>query len=202
LDRRIFSGRTARGGPDSVSRESGGLRGWSLVELAIAAGTMVLPIFAAAALLTRSFAVARGNRDTGLALAAASATLERMQNGDIEFEDLFRQFNADPSDDEGAPTAPGPDFAAPGLTPRSGDPDGRPGRIEFPSPTGSPGVLREDLTAALFGLDADQDLNGDGLVDEGDHAEDYRLLPVILHVEWTGSSGERDLVLRTFVTER
>jgi hypothetical protein len=177
--------------------------GWSLVELAIALATAGVPAFAAGSLLSESFSPDPPDREGALALRAMQRTLETVQGGTFEFEDLFRAYNDDPSDDPGGPgTAPGANFAVDGLEPRAGDADRSPGRIEFPSPEGRPGVLREDLTAELFGLAVDHDLDGDGVVDDSNHAGDYLLLPVLVRVEWTGSSGEESRSLRTFLAKR
>ncbi|MGH7151045.1 MAG: hypothetical protein ACREIU_10120 [Planctomycetota bacterium] len=177
--------------------------GWSLVELAIALATAAVPAFAAGSLLSDAFSPGRADRDSSLALAAMQRTLETLQSGKVEFEDLFRAYNADPSDDPGGPgTAPGANFAVVGLEPRPGDADRAAGRIEFPSPEGRPDMLREDLTAGLFGLEEDRDLDGDGVVDASNHARDYLILPVLVRVEWTGSSGEESRALRTLLAKR
>jgi hypothetical protein len=169
----------------------------------IAVAVMVTAVLASSSLLVSGFALLRVNRESGLALASARQTIESLQSGNPTFEDLFALFNADPADDPGgAGTASGSNFDVRGLNTRYSDPDGRPGRIEFPSPTASPGELREDLTADLFGLAANVDLNGDGAIDSLNHASDYSLLPVVVRVEWTGSSGNRSLALRTFFAKR
>ena len=62
--------------------------------------------------------------------------------------------------------------------------------------------VREDLTAELFGLAIDHDLDGDGVVDAENHAGNYLLLPVLVRVEWAGSSGEESRSLRTFLAKR
>lgn len=162
-----------------------------------------MPAFAAGSLLSDAFSPDPANRESALALRAMKRTLETVQGGEVEFEDLFRAYNADPSDDPGGPgTAPGANFAVAGLEPRPGDADRAAGRIEFPSPEGRPDMLREDLTAELFGLEVDHDLDGDGVVDDANHAGNYLLLPVLVRVEWTGSSGTESRALRTFLAKR
>ncbi|HKB14526.1 MAG TPA: hypothetical protein VKF62_00590 [Planctomycetota bacterium] len=177
--------------------------GWSLVELALALSTGAVPAFAAGSLLSDAFSPPPADRESSLAMASMTRTLETMQGGNVRFEDLFRAYNADPSDDPGGPgTGPGASFAVAGLEPRAGDADRAPGRIEFPSPEGSPELLREDLTAELFGLAVDHDLDGDGVVDDSNHAGNYLLLPVLVRVEWTGPSGEESRSLHTFPAKR
>lgn len=192
-------------------------RGSLLLEVMIAISVFVVSALASAGLLTSCFSLLRVNRESGIALAAARDAIEALQDGDPQFKNLFYVFNGDPNDDPGGPgTSPGSHFAVRGLTARAGDPDGLPGRIEFPGTSGSPGVLREDLTANLFGLtatvdrngdavldtlDACADLNGDGVIDSDSHHDDYILLPVIVRIEWSGASGNRSLVLQTFVAK-
>jgi hypothetical protein len=40
-----------------------------------------------------------------------------------------------------------------------------------------------------------QDLNGDGLIDDLDHRDDYVILPMTVRVTWRGTTGERDFQL-------
>ena len=58
-------------------------------------------------------------------------------------------------------------------------------------------VLREDLPQR-FGLPAD--LNGDGVIDDASHNDDYRTVPVIVTFRWTTSNGTaEELRLSTWV---
>ena len=106
-------------------------------------------------------------------------------------------YNASVLDDVGLPTVPGPNFDVTGLAPRSDDPDGRVGRIVFPSidlPGGGQ-ALREDVIDARLGMAPDgRDLNGDGDALD-DVTLDYQLLPARLIVEWTGAGGDRSYEL-------
>lgn len=59
-------------------------------------------------------------------------------------------------------------------------------------------VLREDLPLARFGLPAD--LNGDGVIDDASHTDDYRAFPVIVTFHWSSPSGaDEELRLSTWV---
>jgi hypothetical protein len=147
-----------------------------------------------------SLRLARTTDESSLADEAARALAARMQ---IQaFEGLFFLYNAFPDDDPAGPgTAPGAAFDVLGLAPRADDPDGRVGRIVFPSvelPDGSQ-ALREDVVDERLGMGEDgRDLNNDG--DRVDQlTDDYVLLPARLIVEWTGAGGDRlyelDLVL-------
>jgi hypothetical protein len=112
------------------------------------------------------------------------------------FEQIFFAYNTTVQDDVLVGVAPGSAFDVPGLTPRNGDPDGRVGRIVFPSvelPDGSE-VLREDFADARMGMAKGMDLNLDGdLLDE--FKTGYEFLPVRLVVEWTGAGGNRSYEL-------
>jgi hypothetical protein len=82
-----------------------------------------------------------------------------------------------------------------GLSPRAGDPDGKVGEILIPVVDGAEGPeLREDLAL--------RDLDGNGALDEANHARDYVLLPVTVRLEWTGAGGPRHIELRTLLTRR
>ena len=47
-----------------------------------------------------------------------------------------------------------------------------------------------------------RDLDGDNGVDGFDHEGDYRLLPVLLRLEWQGRSGTRRAEIRTMLADR
>ena len=163
-----------------------GRRGLTLLELSFSITLLVLGISAISRLtvgLTRAANVAR---ETDFATQAAKAMLERIQGE--AFLQAFRSFNALGSDDpSGANTAPGANFAVPGLRAAPGDADGRPGEVVFPTPSTLPGVLREDVTNVKLGMP--HDLNGDGVIDGLNHSLDYKLLPVLVRVRWQSADG-------------
>jgi hypothetical protein len=82
----------------------------------------------------------------------------------------------------------------PGLDVRPDDSDGHVGRIGVPSVAGA---LREDAQSIELGLP--RDLDGDSLVDERDHASDYRILPVRVEVEWQSPLGPRRIEMFTML---
>lgn len=133
-------------------------------------------------------------RESGRAIEAARSVVESMRA--VPFEEVWLRYNADPADDpEGAGTAPGAAFAVPGLSAVPGDADGFVGRVIFPEVGGE---LRED--AADVRLGTPRDLNLDGGVDALDHALDYRVLPVLVRVEWRGKGPARSIDLYTTIT--
>lgn len=96
--------------------------------------------------------------------------------------------------------APGAHFTVAGLDPQRGDPDGFVGRGLLPASGPGGSELRENLVDP--GWDTPRDLNGDGAVDGADHSGSYKLQPVRVRIEWTGSSGNRTINLETLLTLR
>ena len=94
----------------------------------------------------------------------------------------------------------GAGFAVEGLGPQKDDVDGLAGRISFPTPAGQPGALREDANLADWGFP--RDLDADNAVDALDHADDYRLLPIRVRIEWLGAGGSQSFELLTQLAPR
>ncbi len=186
--RRTGSPRRARGG-------------FSLLELAVAVVLLILAIGGLSGVLVAATRLNQANRETALALSAARQAIEVLQAE--PFAQVFARFNTDPGDDPGAPgSAPGKDFAVPGLTPWNGDPDGFVGEYLFPVVAG-PGTsveLREDVDDPALGMP--RDLDGDGVVGATNLSGAYRLLPVRVRLRWRGVSGERELAVETFLGGR
>ena len=177
--------------PQSSSPRASRRRGLTLLELTFSITLLVIGISAISRLtvgLTRATSVAR---ETELATQAAKAMLERIKAE--AFLQAFRSFNDLGSDDpSGANTAPGANFAVPGLRAQPGDADGLPGEVVFPTVAGAPGVLRENVTDIKLGMP--HDLNGDTLTDALNHATDYKLLPVLVRVRWRACDGTTGVV--------
>jgi hypothetical protein len=156
------------------------------------------------------------NRENSLAADAARVALERMRNQ--PFLEIYRDFNEDPADDPGGNgTGPGHLFDVPGLEPLDDAPQGKVGRITFPTktvqvnvPTGGGGKkfggtslgatvtqwhLREDF--ADEGLGMPRDLNGNNVVDTSNHSSDYLVLPVRVRLDWKSASGARKFEIVT-----
>ena len=139
------------------------------------------------------------NRETALAQAAARQAIEDLQAR--TFDELFVLFNTPTLDDPTGKFAPGNAFDVPGLAPRADDLDGLVGQVILPekSPLGVSG-LYENYSDAVMGMP--RDLNGDGDIDDLNHAGDYQILPVRVRLEWTGKGGERMLEVHTIVSAR
>ena len=188
--------------------------GFTVVEMIVTMAIVVV----AAGILARTMGGANAmrtvSRESSRAAEAGLQALERMRNQD--FEDLYALYNSDPSDDPGGPgTAPGATFAVPNLEPPAGG--GPVGSIELPAvfvevpAEGGGGMmfgmppppptfewqLREDFVDAELGMP--RDLNGDNVIDDKNHADDYILLPIRIRMSWTGLSGARTSEIYTML---
>jgi hypothetical protein len=169
----------------------------TLIEVSMAIAVLVTAVLGFSKAMVMIDRAQQRTRETGLASQAARQTLERIQS--VAFPEAFRRFNGEASDDPGgAGTAPGKNFAVPGLSAVPGDPDGLPGEILFPTPNGLPGVLRESIVDANLGMP--RDLNGDGLVSAAaNYSTTYTILPVRVQVRWASPSGPAVFELRTML---
>ena len=171
-----------------------GRAGFSIVEIMLVLTLLTVGIGMFAGTLGSVMGLGPSLRETARATEAARSVLESMRAQ--PFDEVWARYNADPADDPGAAgSAPGAAFDVPGLTPVAGDADGRVGRIVFPEQAGA---LREDFVDARMGTPRDLDL--DGAIDAADHAGDYRVLPVLVRVEWQGRGPARRLELYTTIT--
>ncbi len=168
--------------------------GFSIVEVMLVLTILTVGIGMFAGTLGSIMGLGPSMRETGRATEAARSVIESMRAQ--AFDQVWARYNADPADDPGgAGTAPGAAFDVPGLGPVPGDPDGRVGEIVFPELAGA---LREDVADERLGTPRDLDL--DGVVDALDHAADYRVLPVLVRVQWQGKGPARRLELYTTIT--
>lgn len=158
-------------------------RGFTLLEVLV---VMVILTFAVGMLSSAMTAASRlgaQQRESALAGEEARRMLELMRGED--FAQLYARYNTVPDDDPGgAGTGPGANFAVPGLRAVTGDADGLPGQILFPS---AGAALYENVENEALGMP--RDLDCDGLVDSANHASDYRILPVEVRVQWQGYAG-------------
>jgi hypothetical protein len=163
----------------------------------VAVALLLTGLLGLARALTGALDLGQESRGTALATAAAQGAVEALFAAD--FARAFALYNDDPSDDpDGHGTAPGARFAVAGLEPASGD--GSQGRILFPVESDAPGVLREDLLDARLRTPLDLDL--DGALDDADHSADYRILPVVVRIEWHDGGRTRELEVATLLGAR
>lgn len=173
--------------------------GFSLVEIVVAGLVLAIAVCGMSGSMVSAVAVNRVNRETALAQEAVQRQMELLQG--TVFEETFQRFNTNPGDDPAVGASPGANFAVFGLDVTDGDPDGRAGQIEFPT-LDVAGVLqlREDVFDPALGMP--RDLNGSGNVDALNHANDYRLLPVRVRVQWRGVAGPRTLTAEGMLAAR
>ena len=169
----------------------------TLIEVSMAIAILVTAVLGFSKTMVMIERAQQRTREVGLASQAARQILERIQS--VAFVDAFRRFNGEPSDDPGGGgTAPGKNFAVPGLTAVPGDPDGLPGEILFPTPNGLPGALRENVVDASLGMP--RDLNGDLFINTtANYSTTYLILPVRVRVQWTSNAGPAEFELRTLL---
>jgi len=176
-----------------------GRRGFTLLEVMIALTVVtasMVGLFSTILHLSRMNAT---NAENLAAMRGAEKMIETMKN--TEFGRIFATYNASAADDPppGPGTAPGPNFDVEGLVPRSDDPDGKCGKILFPTGSGS-SQLREDTVDR--DLMMPRDLNGNGKIDGADVAATYTLLPVTIQIDWQGIQGHRSWIYRTILLKK
>lgn len=182
--------------------------GVTIVEVIVALSVLVVAASIFCQTLLSTARVRQLNHDNALAADAARVVLERMRNQ--PFLQIYRAYNEDPKDDPGGNgTGPGHLFDVSGLLPFDDAPQGKVGRVIFPSmavqvTSGGGGKLggmgggsvtttqwhlREDVVNE--GLGMPRDLNGNNVIDTANHSSDYLLLPVRVLIEWKGGVGAR-----------
>lgn len=160
----------------------------ALVVLSISLGILVSSVFS-------GIRMAKSDQETAAANQALRSAMTRLEAAPAR--EVFAVCNLDASDDLQGQSASSylaiPTYA---LTDREG------GALSitasFPVLDQAPGVLREDLDLPELGLP--RDLNGDGTIDSGDHADDFVLLPILLTLEWDGPSGAHSVRMATILT--
>lgn len=173
--------------PLGSSRRSASL-GFSLIDVIVAVTLITVALGGMLAVMFSNMRLARVNEQTAIAMDALTQMAQQLRAED--FGTIFANYNANANDDPGGVgTAPGPNFAVPGLDLQQGDADGFVGRIAFPAPpAGAPAdSLREDSTDAAFGMP--RNLGEPAGIDALDHATDYSLLPVRIQIDFRGASG-------------
>jgi type II secretory pathway pseudopilin PulG len=167
-----------------------------MLEIVIAIVVLLVAALGVSKAILASGRAEQMTREADRATQAARRVLESIQAE--PFAEAFRRYNANPADDPGgAGTAPGANFSVAGLTAADGDADGLAGEVIFPRVTAAPAELREDAVDAALGTP--RDLDGDGVIDGVDHANDYLLLPVRVRVRWRSAAGPGVAELRTLI---
>lgn len=167
-------------------------RGFTLIELLISFSALLVVLLGFSRMLLSSHMASNTTHEATLAKEAARSMLERLQATPLA--EIYARYNANPADDPGGGSSPGAGFAVHGLTAPVDDADGLPGCILFPE---SGGVLSELCIQPRYGWPMDMD--GDGNVSTGNVSATYRLLPVVVRVEWRGSGGDGSVQFKTVV---
>lgn len=177
----------------SCNRAARRRRGMSLLEVLVSVAVLTVGLAGFLQTIVTVTALESSNQDHVAANAAARAMLEQLRS--TTFNEVFRRFNASPDDDPAGGASPGAAFDVVGLRPLPGQ--NFPGTVRFPVETANPDVLREDLVDAQLGTPLD--LNADGALTNANCAGDYRLLPVVVTVEWQSNRGPASLEIRTIL---
>lgn len=179
------------------SRQARG--GFTVVEVLVCIVILSIALSGFTGTLVATLGLNRVQSETVIAREAAQQMLETIHGR--TFGEAFAAFNATAADDGTLLTpAFGAAFDVPGLEPLAADPDQRCGVVLFPDAGNGPGFLAENENDDALGLPLD--LNGDGVIDAGNHAADYRMLPVRVRVEWRSAAGPRQLDLETLLCAR
>jgi len=134
-------------------------------------------------LLSSRMASATSHEAT-LAKEAARSMIEQLSALDVEA--AYQRYNASAGDDPGGGVvSPGTNFAVRGLEALDADADGLPGRIVFPE--SGAGVLSESVTLPQYGWPLP--MNGDGDTLDADVSGDFRVLPVVVRIEYSTAGG-------------
>ncbi|MBI4243634.1 MAG: type II secretion system protein [Planctomycetes bacterium] len=173
--------------------------GFTLIELIITISILVTVILFLIGSMATSWKVNTNTIHTNLALNEARTKIEELQ--DSTFSQIYAEFNTDTLDDpNGTGTSPGSNFDVSGLYPSPLDNDGKVGRIFFPTifnEVTNIQELREDLQDASLGMP--MDLNGDGVIDSNNHANDYKILPIRIEIKWDEDGREKMHFLTTII---
>jgi Tfp pilus assembly protein PilV len=166
--------------------------GFTLVELLVSFSALMVVLLGLSRMLLSSQMASNTSHEATLAKEAARAEIEVLAG--MTLADVYKTYNANGNDDPGVPnSAPGANFAVHGLEAPVDDADGQPGRILFPE---QGGVLSEFANAPQYGWPIDMD----GVAGStADVSTTYRLLPVVVRVEWRGSGGNGKVEFKTLL---
>jgi len=194
--------------------------GTTLLEVMIVLSILVFVVSVFHGMILANQGLRETNRQNAIAAEAARVIVEEMRSQD--FRQVYALYDSDPSNDPGgAGTAPGSRFAVSGLRPLASSPDGLQGEVVFPSKlvvvpqtnataqeVGTGGTTTTTTTEWRLletyedeGLGMPRDLNGDSIIDDLDHSQDYIILPVRVRVEWQGNHGSRSLEISTMLVD-
>jgi type II secretory pathway pseudopilin PulG len=155
--------------------------GFTLIELMVSFSALLVVLLGFSRMLISSHMASATTHEATLAKEAARSMLEVLQATPLA--GVYATY-------DGADGG----FEVRGLEAPEGDADGLPGRILFPE---QGGTLSELAIAPQYGWPMDMDGDGDLLT--ADVSGTYRLLPVVVRVEWRGAGGNGAVEFMTVV---
>lgn len=166
--------------------------GFSLVDVCLSMALLVIGLGVLIGSTFSAMKLDQVNASTALASQALRGLCEEMQA--MPIDEVLDSYVV--HDDEDEPTRATKLARLRMRDPQLADRAGKEpvARARFPL-DGDGRTLREDLDLPEFGLP--RDLDGDGAIDGADKRAAFRLLPVVLELDWEGPSGPQHLSLST-----
>lgn len=170
--------------------------GFTLIDVCVGLLVLALAVGALVGTMFSALRLDRVNESKAAANQALRGVLEDMKA--MEFSEVYAAYNASTADD------PDPQYdykSALDLT--AVLPVGTCGAAptaEVFFPEDEKGFLREDLVDPALGLP--RDLDGDGSIDGDDHSADYKILPVLVKLDWESPSGPQTIQVATVIRRR
>lgn len=165
-------------------------RGFALIEVVVSFTALLVVLLGFSRMLLSARMASATSHEATLAKEAARSLVEQLAALDVQA--AYTRYNANAADDPAGVTSPGDGFAVRGLEALDEDADGLPGEIQFPEVGG---VLSESLNLPQYGWPIA--MNGDGDTDDPDVSGDFRVLPVIVRVEYRTAGGPGQIEFRT-----
>lgn len=171
--------------------------GFTLVEVAISLAVIAIALLGMISAIVAAQKTNEASRELTVAMNAAREKVEEMRS--YPLSEVYARYNADPNDNPATGESPGPTFPVSGLVPPSNTLNGK---IVFPEDSSGSGStsLREYVDDPRLGMP--RDLNGDGIVDTGNHSSDYVILPMRIVIEWRGIYGAQRFEMNTCLYEK
>ena len=165
--------------------------GFSLVEVMVASVVLSIGVLGFTQAMIGVRREEQTSREARLATLHAQNVIESMAA--VDPSEIYARYNSTDADDPPIGESPGAvvDLGDSGL----GDSNAS-CRVVFPE---QGGVLRESVDMPVLGMP--RDLNLDGVINGSDRAADYRILPVLVRVQWTGASQNRVELKTLFITQ-
>ncbi len=165
--------------------------GFTLIEAVVVMSILLMGLLALTSTSVSVHALRESDRERRLANNALDSIVEDVKR--IAYD----QVGSEPNWSQNLVNSfspggnPGPGFEVNGLTPRAGEPF----VVTVTIPVDE--TMTDQELAVTLGMP--RDLDNDGLVDNANVVGTATVLPVIVRVRWTGSSGDRELTQSFYV---